>query len=75
MPPLHIMGTVAIDTDADLTEFWRASSGRNRVVGGRLFQQEEQQNRNKNRLILAVRLLIQADTDPAHANLPYYGNN
>ena len=75
MPPFHITGTVVMDIDADHTVFLRASRGRNRVVGGRLFKQLDQHNRNKTLTIMLVRPSIQADADPVRATLPYYGNN
>ena len=64
-----------MDIDADHTVFLRASRGRNCVVGGRLFKQLDQHNRNKNLTIVAVRPSIQADADPVHATLPYYGDD
>ena len=75
MPPFHITGKVVTDIDADHTVFWGASSGRNRLCGGRLFQQLGQHNFNKNLTIVAALLLFQADADPVHATLPYYGYN
>ena len=45
MPPFHITEKVVMDIDADHTVFWRASSGPNSVYGGRLYPEQEPQNR------------------------------
>ena len=75
MPPFHITDTFDIDINPDHAKFWGASNGRNRLCGGRLFQQLGQHNFNKNLTIVAALLLFQADADPVHATLPYYGYN